>query len=793
MHVLSTNEPKQKSLLKGFMPFFWLALACSGGVLLADGLNLAGWVWAGGFWISVSVWILTLLLPKSLPVTHLLRHWTRADNRLPGAILVAFFFLGGWRYTAAQPVISPEHVAYHNDRGLVQMIGKVIQPPEYQDQRTNLVIQVTSLKLMEGTTAQTAPEVVQGKVLLQVQPGGDWAYGDRLGVTGQLQTPYEAGEFSYREYLARKGILSVVPYDEPIRVFIYNLRDKGYDTLQKLFPSPESDLLAGILLGRDQGLSSDLQEAFRLTGTTHIIAISGFNIAILAGLFSGIFTRILGRKWGALTALSAITAYTLLVGAEAAVVRASIIGSLGVLGGMFGRRQNGLNSLGLAGTGMVLINPNILWDVGFQLSFAATLGLVLYGQPLEERFVQLAQRYLSDKQAQKLVGPVSEFFLFTLAAQLMTLPIIAYHFGSFSWLAFLANPLILPPQPLVMILGGLTLLIGLVLPGLGWVFAIITLPFVRYTIRMVEWLAYLPGGDWVLPEFHVLWLIVFYVLLFMFTLMPKDQRSIIMGKVLSWQTCLLLLTGSVFFVWNRLLTLPDDKLHLTLLDSEGTVLIQTPGGHALLVGGGASPSHLNQVLGQMLPAADRALDVVIVGSAARDDLVGLHGPLKALPVELVLWGLEPDANVTSRTLYRLLEDQGIPRVPLVAGQSLNCGDGVLLRVLWVGERGAVLWLTYEDFSALIPTGKVEDEWLIVPESPDVLLLKDGITAEGIQLQQVNVWAPSAILFPIEVSQIPLMGEHPLIELLADYPLVTTLDHDWVRVSTDGVQMWVSGQ
>jgi competence protein ComEC len=281
----------------------------------------------------------------------------------------------------------------------------------------------------------------------------------------------------------------------PMLAWIFGLRNKALTTLHTIFPSPEADLLAGILLGMEQGLSPGLQEAFRLTGTTHIIAISGFNIAIIAGLFSGILTRLLGRKWGAVTAIVGITGYTILVGGDAAVVRAAIMGGLGTIGGMFGRRQNGLNSLGLAVFGMVLINPNIPWDISFQLSVSATLGLILYAQPLEERFVKISQRWISEEQAQRIAGPCSQVFLFTLAAQVMTLPLMAYHFGGISWAALIANPLILPVQAMVLILGGLAVVGGLILPGLGHILAVPALPFVRYTIRMVSWISGIPGAD----------------------------------------------------------------------------------------------------------------------------------------------------------------------------------------------------------------------------------------------------------------------------------------------------------
>lgn len=799
----SPEDNIHRSPFRGFMPFFWLALACLIGIILADLVPIPAWAWFVGMSVCIVALVLAWRLPTALVVTHQLRKWTRIEQRLPGVILLAVLFLGGWRYAATRPVITPEKAAYYNDRGTMQLVGRVVRPPDTRDNFTNLEVQVEELVLLSAGQQPYNPEDISGRVLIQVHPGSDWSYGMRLKVTGQLRTPPESADFSFRVFLARKGILSLMThpridrvefgYGNPLMAAIFNLQARAYTTLQALFPSPESDLLAGILLGRDQGLSPGLQEAFRRTGTTHIIAISGFNIAILAGLFSGVFTQLLGRKWGALTAIAAISVYAVFVGGDAAVTRAAIMGALGVMGGMFGRRQNGLNSLGLAVLGMALINPQLPWDIGFQLSAAATLGLVLYAQPLEEHFIQIAARKMPDEDARRLVGPLSEFFLFTLAAQVMTLPIMIYHFGGVSWITLIANPLILPPQALVMVLGGLALLTGMLLPGLGQVVALISLPFVRYTIRMVTWLAQLPGADLVLPEFHILWLAVFYGLLFLFTLFPREARQTALKKAASPQMGLLVLAGLVFFVWNRVLSAPDGLLHVTLLDGQGTVLVQTPSGQSILIGGGPSPAALNQVLGQMLPAGDRRLDVVIVGSPARDNLLGLTGAVKTHPIEMALWGVDPETNQTSISVYALLAGKGVPRPEMQAGQMLNAGDGLLIEVLWTGERGAVLWLTWEKFSALIPTGRVGEHWLVVPYPPDVLILPNGIAAEEVPLMQLNLWAPSVVLLPLQPADLPLTGEHPVLSLLDGYPVLNSQVHGWVRVSTDGNHLWVHAE
>jgi competence protein ComEC len=796
------DKPK-RSPLKGFLPFLWLSLAALGGILLADWLAWPGWLWAVGCGLSVATLVLAKALPKSIAFTHILRKWTGADKRLPSVMLVALFFLAAWRYAVYQPKIIPGHIAYFNDRGRVELTGVLVEPPDIRDKTINLTVRVETMRLPVVGPGEDAVQEMEGLVLVQTSPGGDWVYGDRLVIRGELQTPSESGDFSYRDYLARQRILSLMTYAQverigvdagnPIRTRLYGLRRRGLDTLQVLFPSPESDLLAGILLGLDEGLSPQLQEAFRRTGTTHIIAISGFNMAILAGLFSGITARLFGRKWGAAAAILGISGYTVLVGAEAAVVRAAIMGALGVFGGMFGRRQNGLNSLGLAGLLMMFQNPNIPWDVGFQLSVAATLGLVLYAQPLEERLIALMAKRMPEERAQRWAGPVSEFFLFTIIAQWLTLPVMAYHFEGISWLAILVNPLILPVQSLVMILGGLAMLGGMLLPGLGWALVVVAQPFVSYTIRVVSWLGMLPVGEWQVPAFHPLWLILYYGVLFFLTLFPKETRQKALRKVLTPQMGVLILFGLVILTWRHILSAPDGNLNLTLLDAEGTILIQSPGGRAVLIGAGSRPSELNESLGQMLPAGKGRMDALVVGSTYRDDLNALTGALDRFHPEMTLWHGDPEVNQASRQVYARLLAEEVPMQVVESGQTLTIEEGVMLRVLWTGDRGAMFWLEWKEFNALLPAGKVDECWLDVPAPPDVVLLPDGVDEELLALDAFTVWGTQAILLPMAEADLPLQGEHPVLAALADYPVVNAVDHGWIRVSTDGESLWVTGE
>jgi hypothetical protein len=140
----------------------------------------------------------------------------------------------------------------------------------------------------------------------------------------------------------------------------------------------------------------------------------------------------------------------------------------------------------------------------------------------------------------------------------------------------------------------------------------------------------------------------------------------------------------------------------------------------------------------------------------------------------------------------LLEEE-VPIFSMETGQTLELGEGIALRVLWVGDKGAVLWLTWQDFSALLPAGKVDNEWILAPSAPDVLLLPDDLGPDELPLQRINWWSPAVILIPLNDTDLPLDGEHTLLQKLAGYPLVTTLDYDQVHISTDGNQMWINGK
>jgi competence protein ComEC len=504
------------------MPLFWLSLVFLSGMPLASLFPFPTYIWAGLAGLCLFSLLVGRFLSRRLPLSPRLSLPIPAipselAPRLPVLVLAVAFFAGAGRWQSAQPAVGLGTLAYYNDReGSVTVEGLLVKPPDMRDTYTNLVVEVDRLQV-----AESQPFVpVRGRLLAVVQPAERWHYGDRLALSGRLETPSETELFSYRAYLARQEILSVLSRAEaslllegqgnPLLAGIYALKERAHAILYRIFPDPEASLLAGILLGEEKGIPAHVQTAFKDTGTSHIIAISGFNMTIIAGLFAGSFGRLLGPRKGALAAVLGIGLYTILVGANAAVVRAAIMGGLSIFARQVGRRQHGLNTLAFTAAVMALFNPQVLWDIGFQLSVAATLGLVLYAEPLSQAFKRVASRYIPQETAERLARPVGEYFLFTLAAQLLTLPLLAYHFRSISLVALIANPVILPAQPPVMVLSGIAVILGLVYQPLGQLAGYLALPFVTYTIRVVEFFARIPQGVFYLGEVALPLILLFF-------------------------------------------------------------------------------------------------------------------------------------------------------------------------------------------------------------------------------------------------------------------------------------------
>lgn len=268
--------------------------------------------------------------------------------------------------------------------------------------------------------------------------------------------------------------------------------------ISKLLPSPQAELLSGILLGQNKNLPPSLKLALRDTSTLHIVVASGQNLSMVAGFFLSL-AGLIKRRQAIILSLLAVISYTLLTGVQIPVLRAAIMFSLASLATFSGRQRAGWWILLVTASLMLLVNPRWITDLSFQLSFLATFGVVVVAPVLLKFLYKIP-----------LLG---QDLSVTLAAQLMVTPVIAANFHQFSLVSLITNAMILWIVPFAMILGSLALVLSLIWGGLAWIVGLSISVLLTYFVYVVQFFASLPfAWEYVGEQIWVVWVGYYLVL-----------------------------------------------------------------------------------------------------------------------------------------------------------------------------------------------------------------------------------------------------------------------------------------
>lgn len=323
----------------------------------------------------------------------------------------------------------------------------------------------------------------EGKIKLTDKPYPRIEYGDKLSVSGNIEkiAPDMADSF------AKDGIYGTAKFAK-INIIargegswfiagLISFREKITAIFSEVLPSDESALLAGITIGEREGFSDDFKQKMSLSGTTHIVALSGYNISIISLVVLGMLESFFSRSIAFYLALLVIVLFVTMTGAEASAVRAAIMGILALLAQETQRQFSMRNAIVIAAFAMVIINPLVLvFDLGFQLSFAALIGIV-YILPMLKYFIKIEQPgFLSWR----------ENGLTTLSAQLAVFPLLLGKFGVVSLTSILANILILEAMPVTMALGFVIAGMGFISLFLAQAIAFVTHMLLSYELWVID-------------------------------------------------------------------------------------------------------------------------------------------------------------------------------------------------------------------------------------------------------------------------------------------------------------------
>jgi competence protein ComEC len=658
-------------------------------------------------------------------------------SALLAGIALAAFGLGAWRGDGVAPAGSgPASVAMLADGDDHELLGTVVDDPRPREDRVQLVLGDVAV------ARNGAAHRLSDRLLVWLPRGVEAGAGDRLLVTSRIEEPEDFDGFAYREYLARQGVGAIArarSAEVVVEAFgpaaaLAGLRALLLGGLNDLVPEPEAALGAGILLGVRSAIAPEINDAFATAGLTHVVAISGWNIAIVAALVGAAvqpLARGPGGRWTR-AAVAAVTVggYVLLTGASPSVVRAALMAVAMLVARLGGSRTHAASALALAAVLMLLAAPPVLWDVGFQLSLLATAGLVWFGAPIERRL-------------RRWPPWIREPVALTLAAQLTTLPVVLVNFERLSLVAPAANVVVVPFVPVAMLFCAIAALVGVVDDAIhvalvGDVLTWLAGGAAWLVLRVIVWLgtsvASVPHAAvevTVPPALAVAWLPMLALANWAIGEPARDPSvpasdgapSAIGGVARRLARPLPIGAGLVgVLLAITIASLPDGLLHLTVLDiGQGdAILVEAPDGTTTLVDGGPDPDLTLRRLGANLPFFARRIDVLVLSHPHQDHVAGLVDVLDRYRVAALLHAGIPFENPANDRLRTDAARAGIPTVLARAGQRLDLGAGTSATVLYpsssdadsplpegdINNGSVVLLLEMRGFSALL-TGDAE--------------------------------------------------------------------------------------
>ena len=484
--------------------------------------------------------------------------------------------------------------------------------------------------------------------------------GDRLRVSGTLGAPEDAG---FGVFLLRRGIAAELRVSDaerlgpapfaPVR-WAQSVRALLGRSIVASFPPREAGVLLGLAVGDDSGLDPIVERDFRASGLSHLLVVSGGNVAMVLAPVLALGAALRLARWPRF-ALGVVTTafFVVLTGAEPSVMRAGVMAGLALVGVLLGRPRSAAAILSAALVGLLALDPTLVWSVGFQLSVAATGGMIALATPIAERL-----RFLP-RSAAMATGA-------TLAAQVGVTPVLLFYFHEVSLSTVLANVLAFPAVAPALLLGLAAAAAGLLAESAGDAIAFIAIIPMRYLIAVADRLARAPlpwitGGGW--PT-----LVLGMVMALTLTWWLRSDRRVPRTAI---ALCLVL---APLLVWSNALSAgAPASLTVRFLDvGQGDgALLASPGGATILVDGGPDPALMATALSAL---GVRRLDVVVATHPHADHIAGLPAVLARIPVGALLEPGCPSDSPDLETLLEAARAEGVPVRHPRAGETLSVGD-----------------------------------------------------------------------------------------------------------------------
>ncbi len=398
----------------------------------------------------------------------------------------------------------------------VVLSGKIIDEPSIGEDNQKLTVEVS------------APNKSKTEILLSTNLDQEFKYGDEINFEGTLKKPDnfmtdQGKEFDYVNYLRKDGIFYLMTYPKivilsqdngnKIKSALFYVKDIFLSKMNLAIREPESLLMGGLILGEKSSFDQALRQSFVDTGTIHIVALSGYNVTIVANWIMKLLIS-LPKSIGISSGIITILLFVLMTGGSSTAVRAGVMATLALTARLIGRNYDVGRALILAGVIMILINPFVLvFDVSFELSFIATVALIFFTPRIEKYFLWVTERF-----------GLREIVSITFACYIFVMPFILYKMGNLSLVALPANVLVLPFIPPTMILGFLTGFAGIISYFLSVPLGLLSQFFLQYELTVINFFSHIPFAALSIPNFPLIFVMAIYAY-FIYKLFGRSIKS----------------------------------------------------------------------------------------------------------------------------------------------------------------------------------------------------------------------------------------------------------------------------
>lgn len=752
--------------------------------LLYPAITLACGILAGSLFVIPA---LPLLLALVVCLFALL--WALKTGFSPGILtvtmavttIIGILNINLYLYSAPEP----HHIVNYLNKGKMVIEGIISAPPQESPEGEVLIVEARSL-----TTSDGAIVPLTGRIMINARFNTLRHYGDLIRFRTRLRLPRNfnnSGGFDYVRQLRAQGILvrgSVnnisdltlirAGFGNSFQTAIEELRSKLRQVIVENSRPPEGQIIQALLLGEKKQLPSSIREDFNRTGTSHVLAISGLHVGMVASFTIVIcllvmkshpylLLRLNAIRLSTCLALIPVLIYALLAGMSVSVVRATIMLCAFMSAILLRRGTDLMNTLALAALIILLVSPYELFDVSFQLSFAAVASLILIAPLLSRLWVsnERAAKFMAISYPRRALRGIILFFCASLAATLGTLPIIAYYFNGISTISLPANGIIVPLMGLVALALGMAVIITLPFsPALAGLFVkLCSLP-IKLSLFIIGWLASLPGSYFRITTPSIAEIAGYYLLLFiLFRIIGKKREE---GEASSLKTSValkltlasLILFFIVDYAYRAVMVHSRRDLTITAIDvGQGSAtLLQLPRGTDVLVdGGGSLMGHDGFDIGRYVVAPFlwhqriSKLDLVILTHSHPDHLQGLLYILKNFDVREVWVGGYQSENVEYSNFIDIINDKKIPLRIVDSSPGVRDMNGVLLTVLNNKQSASQhgnnndLFQTVNDSSLVIRLVYGKTSFLLPGDISRTA--EDGIRASGADLSSDVLFVP----------------------------------------------------